>query len=108
MIDLDKVSEGIHYELVPVEDNPNEQAWHVRILVGQFTETVVSFGNVALYEDNQHLSFNFDVISSPDTDLTVDNQDLQDYVALILENVLERAIADGSLVYDTERNKSRV
>jgi len=32
MINIDKVSEGIHYELTPVDENPNELAWHVRIL----------------------------------------------------------------------------
>jgi len=31
--------------------------------------------------------------------LTEDHEPLQDYAALILEDVLERAAADGSLVY---------
>ena len=46
-IDVDKVSEGIDYKLVPVEDSPNDQAWDVRILRGEFVETVIRYGNVA-------------------------------------------------------------
>lgn len=105
MINLDKVCEGIHYELTPVDESDNRQAWHVRILEGDFTETVISFGNVALHEDNEHLSFNFSVISTPDDTLDEDNVPLQDYAALILEDIMERAIADGSIVYgDNENN----
>jgi len=99
MINIDKVSEGIHYELTPVDENPNEQAWHVRILEGEFAETVIAFGNVAIAEDGEHLSFNFFVVTTPDDTLTEDHEPLQDYAALILEDVLERAAADGSLVY---------
>lgn len=99
MIDLEKVSEGIHYELVPDDDNPNRQAWNVRILEGDFVETVISFGNVALHEDNEHLSFNFSVVQTPDDDVTEDHEPLQDFAALILEDIIERAISDGSIVY---------
>ena len=106
MIDLDKVSEGIHYELVPVEDNPNEQAWHVRILEGEFAETVIAFGNVAIAEDGEHLSFNFFVASTPDDTLTEDHEPLQDFAALILEDVLERAQSEGSLVYKDGANEN--
>lgn len=99
MINLDKVSEGIHYELTPVEENPNEQAWHVRILEGEFAETVIAFGNVALHKDGDHLSFNFALVSSPDDTLTEDYEPLQDFAAEILEDVMERAIADGSIAF---------
>ena len=47
-LNLDKVSEGVDYSLIPVEDSPNDQAWDVRILRGDFTETVIRYGNVAL------------------------------------------------------------
>jgi len=104
VIDLDKVSEGIHYELIPVEDNPNELAWHVRILEGDFPETVISFGNIALHEDGEKLSFNFAVISSPDDTLTEESEDLQDFAARILEDVLERSINDGRLVTNKDEN----
>jgi len=99
MINLDKVSEGIHYELTPVEENPNEQAWHVRILEGEFAETVIAFGNVALHKDGDHLSFNFALVSSPDDTLTEDYEPLQDFAAEILEDIMERAIADGSIAF---------
>jgi len=100
VIDLDKVCEGIDYELVPVEDNPNSQAWHIRILKGDFTETVISMGNVALADDadEPYLKFNFSIITTPDSTLTEEDISLQDYAATILEDIMERGIADGSVV----------
>lgn len=106
MINLDKVSEGIHYELIPVEEHTNSQAWHIRITQGTFVETTISFGNVAIHPDGERLSFNFDVVSSPDDDLTVEDVELQDFVTEILEDVLERAITDGTL--QTKEQSKRV
>ena len=103
MIDLDKVSEGVHYELVPVENNPNELAWHVRILEGDYPETVISFGRVAFMEDGEHLSFDFKVVSSPDDTLTEDTIELQDFASQILEDVLERAEAENRLVTSDDK-----
>ena len=37
-------------------------------------------------------------MSTPDRDLTEDSVDLQEYVGLILESVLENAIADGNVL----------
>ena len=105
MINLDKVSEGIHYELTPVEENPNEQAWHVRILEGEFAETVITFGNVALHEDGDHLSFNFALVSSPDDTLNEDYEPLQNFAAEILEDIMERAIADGSIAFKDQEKE---
>jgi len=86
--------EGTDYELVPCDDN-NEQSWHVRILEGDYLETVVSFGAISVQGEELH--FNFDIISSPDAELTVENEELQDTVAELLEGILEVAATDGSL-----------
>lgn len=93
-----KVSEDIDYELTPSEDIENEQAWDVRILRGSFVETIVRFGNISFDDAGGCLRFNFMVISSPDPELTEDNEELQVFVGDILESVLENAIADGQLV----------
>ena len=47
-IDVNKVSEGIHYEMIPVEYVDNDAAWDVRILRGNFTETVIRYGTIKL------------------------------------------------------------
>jgi len=94
MINLDRVSEGIHYELIP-DDDINEQAWNVRIKEGDFVETVIRFGNISFVGEELH--FSFALISSPDENLTEDSHELQDFAALILEDVLEKAATDGSL-----------
>lgn len=100
MTDSIKLEENVHYELTPVEDNKNNQAWNVRLLE-TFPETVISFGNVAFNPDDETLHFNFSVVSSPDPDLNEDRIDLQDYAALILEQILEDAVKEDSLVTKT-------
>lgn len=101
------MKEGKDYELVPVEDEKgNQQAWHVRILEGDFVETIVSLGNIAFDGENDCLKFNFMIQSSPDPDLTEENLDLQENMADILEDILEVAIEDGSVVYgDPEQSE---
>lgn len=93
---IQKVSEDIHYELVP-DDEGNQQGWNIRILEGDFVETVIRLGNVAFNGETDCLNFNFAIVSTPDRDLNEDSVDLQEYVGLILESVLENAIAEGNV-----------
>ena len=88
--------ENIDYELVPVHGN--DVGWNIRILVGQFTETVIRFGNLAANEKEGHLSFNFKVIESPDSEL-------QEEAGKILNSIIERGLQDGSVI-TTERTKN--
>jgi hypothetical protein len=94
-LNVDKVSEGIDYKLIPVEDSPNDQAWDIRILRGDFTETVIRYGNVAFNEIQDCLTFNYKVVFSPDPLLTSDDIQLQEYAADILEDILETAFNEG-------------
>ena len=41
-----KMQENKDYELIP--SSTDSTVWHVRILSGDFTETVVKFGSIAL------------------------------------------------------------
>jgi|TARA_R110000823_G_scaffold236022_1_gene361816 hypothetical protein len=97
MVNIDKLSEGIHYELTPA-NTENTQGWDVRILEGDYIESVIRFGNVAFNEQKDSLTFNFKLISSPDNDLTEENMFFQQYVGSILEDILERSVADGSAI----------
>ena len=91
------MKESVDYDLVPVDDAKNKQAWDVRFLTGTFNETVIRYGNIAFEEDC--LKFNFVIQSTPDGDLDEDNIDLQNFAADVLESILETAAKDGSLQY---------
>lgn len=95
---LQAVSEDIDYELIPCDDVGNEQAWDVRILRGDFIESVIRFGNLKVNEEQGCLNFNFLVVSSPDADVTEDNIELQEYAGVVLESILENAIANDALL----------
>lgn len=86
--------ENIDYELVPSDEH--EQAWHVRIKEGDFVETVIQYGAIRFNEVKDHMSFNFHVISSPDPDVTSENEDLQIQAGEILESIIASGLEDGS------------
>ena len=97
MINVDKMSEGIDYELIP-SSVQNEQAWWIRILRGPFVETVVSFGNIRVNGKEEQIHFNFTVVQTPIDGLDPKNQQLQDWCGSILHDVLDRHIASNSVV----------
>lgn len=82
-----KLKENVDYELIP----GSGENWDVRLLEGPFPETVVAFNKLQIAEDGEYLKFNFDLISSPDSELTEDNVDLQQHMADILNSILENA-----------------
>ncbi len=89
--------EGIDYQLIPATDDERDQSWDIRIIKGEFTETVLRFGNIAFDGENDCLNFNFMIVSTPDTELTEANVALQDRAAEVLASVLEEAAQTGSL-----------
>jgi|TARA_B100001093_G_scaffold5048_4_gene5160 hypothetical protein len=91
-------TENVDYELVPVGEASNQQAWHVRILTGDFVETVIVYGNIQFDGEIDRLKFSFSVVSSPIDGLTSEDVDLQNKTTKILENILEVAYNEGSLV----------
>ena len=94
--------ENVDYELVPSEKH-EDQAWNVRFLTGDYTETVIQFGAIKISgenmeeEDDALMTFNFDVISSPDSELTAENNGLQNSAGEILLDIIEQAILDGKI-----------
>ena len=99
---MSKMLENKDYELIP--SSSDSTVWHVRILSGDFTETVVKFGSIAFNEVKDHFSFNFDIIESPDLSLDINNEDLQFAAARILEDIIERGEQEG-WVKTEERKK---
>lgn len=91
-----RMTEGIDYELIPSEVD-NDQAWDIRILKGEFVETVYRYGNISIDGESDELRYNFVIISTPMDDLTIDNVELQNIIGDILVAVIENAAKDGSL-----------
>lgn len=87
------MKENKDYELTPSD---TDDSWHVRILTGDYVETVVKFGSISFNEVAEHLSFNFTIVSSPDI-ITEDDKNLQEYCGRILEDIIEKGIEDGSV-----------
>lgn len=83
----EQLKENEDYELIP----GTGENWDVRLLTAPFPETVISFGQLQVAEDGEHLNFNFDVVSSPDPELTEENVDLQLHVGETLNSILESA-----------------
>jgi hypothetical protein len=81
------LEENVDYELVPSDND----SWNVRILNGPFTETVISFGKLQFNEEEETLHYNFTIIESPDMELTVENETLQEYSRELLSSILESA-----------------
>ena len=90
-----KHKENETYQLVPGDEH--EDAWHVRVLKGEFTETVIQYGKVSVNEKEGHMTFNFTVISSPDESVTSENVDLQLCAGDILHECLRVGIEEGSV-----------
>jgi hypothetical protein len=95
------LKENVDYELVPSEIA--EDAWSVRFLTGNYTETVVQFGAIRfndkdVNDDGVAMSFNFDIVSTPDESLVVEDISLQKYAGDILLAIIENAISKDELV----------
>ena len=89
------MKENEDYELVPLENNPD--AWGVRITSGMFIETIVVFDAIGFNKVKDKLTFSFDVYSSPDSNLTPENTDLQEHCTKLLESIIISGIEDGTV-----------
>ena len=89
------MEENTDYEIIPSHED--EQAWNVRILKGPFTETVIRYGVIKFNEIPKNMTFNFNLIYSPDSELTTENVDLQDFAGAMLEKIMANGIKEGSV-----------
>jgi len=101
-----KYIENKDYELIP--DENGDDVWNVRILEGEFNEVVVRFGSIRIdgknvdNEEDVKLSFDFDVITTPDENLTPENIDLQLFAGDILLSIIESSIENKEEVHFKE------
>lgn len=90
--DLNLLVENEDYELITHVDV--KDAWAIRILKGEFVETVVQIDTVSLSDEN--LSFNFEVVETPDPVVArIDNEDLQEHVGELLISVIASGMEAG-------------
>lgn len=87
------LKENEDYVLVPIEEHPD--AWAVRFTSGQFVETTIMYGAIGFNEVQDSLTFNFDIESSPDSELTTDNEELQQHAAKVLEAIIVKGVEEG-------------
>ena len=90
------MKEGIDYQIIP--DRSDEQAWNVRVLKGPYTETVLKYGVVKFNEIPKNMSFNFSIVYTPDTELKVEDLNLQDFAGSMLEKIMAQGIEEGSVI----------
>jgi hypothetical protein len=101
-----QLCEDIHFQIIPSEEG---HGWDIRILE-EFPETVIRFGAIEFVgtegdddEDGQ-ISFNFEIVSTPDDDLSKEDLTFQDFVGRILHTVIEMSISEGTMVAQDQKS----
>lgn len=77
-----------HYDFVPDDSD----GWNIRIMDGPYVETLFRYGTLKVTEDGESLSYNADVMYTPDENLTDQDSDFQVVVGEILLDILETQI----------------
>ena len=90
------LKENKHYEIIP--DKEDDQAWNVRILSGMFTETVLKYGVVKFNGKKKDMTFNFDIVYTPDNELTVSDLKLQEFAGTMLEQIMSQGFSNGEVI----------
>tara|TARA_B100000902_G_scaffold378470_1_gene411768 strand:+ start:9880 stop:10188 length:309 start_codon:yes stop_codon:yes gene_type:complete len=95
------MQENKDYELIPSPDDSH--AWHIRILTGDFTESIVQFGTISFDGKRKQFNYDFNIIESPDPELSLDNEELHFVLARVLEDIIERGEKEGWVKLDEKK-----
>lgn len=99
MINLDKVSEGIDYNIV--SNTEDDERWAVEIIRGEYQNIGFIYDDIQLDGTTGSLSFKLTAISLRDgTPLDSTNRDLQLYAGDVLEDIIKNGIASGAIELD--------
>lgn len=85
-----KLFENRDYELIPAEE---EDVWDIRILTGDYIETVIQFKTVSM-DDQGYIRYNFEVVSTPYSELTPEDSGLQEVASEILYSIIESSVRE--------------
>ena len=77
--------ENQDYELIPNDDN----SWDIRILAGEYIETVFTFQALRIVTETQEIKFSVDIKYTPDPLLTTDDIEFQKVAGDVLFSVLD-------------------
>jgi len=79
------MKENVDYELVPciVDDR-----WNVRILSGDFVETVIQFGVLAPDMKTGTINWSMHIIEAPNDDVSRDDPEFQEHCGDILSSIM--------------------
>ena len=69
--------------------NTDEDHWDIRLMTGEFAETVISFGKIVAGVDC--LNFDYKIVSTPDPELKVNDTRLQTVAGSVLYSIVESA-----------------
>ena len=82
------MKQNVDYELIPGED----EWWNVRFMKGPYVETVIRMGNLVVDEENDNVKYDFHLISSPISDLSESDVELQQTVGDVLGSLMGEAL----------------
>ena len=107
MIDLDKIAEGIDYEIQPFDGSDNEQSWQVFVKTGVYRQMVLLFTSIKFDGPNSKLTF---ALNAMNLDLSEPEitQALKDHAADILEDIIKSNLAKGTLVIEDDKDNKEV
>jgi hypothetical protein len=97
MIDLNKPLELVDYTVTPLEFVHDENAWQVKLLTGDHKGKNLVFTGIEYDGNKQTLRFLLDVLDL-DNNLEPTSADLEDYAFEILQDIIKKGIADGSII----------
>lgn len=80
--------ENEDYELIP---NDND-GWDIRLMKGQFAETIFNFGAIKVAEDGETLKFHADIIYSPVDEDYDNNLEWHRLTGSILLSIMDQMI----------------
>ena len=99
-----KHKENKTYQLIPGSDD--HQQWLVRLLSGPYTETVLRYGAISINEKDEGLmTFSFSVDSSPDSELSEDDVDLQLWAGDVLHEIIRDAVENNYAVFKDKESE---
>ena len=101
MINLNKPLEKVDYTVTPLEFVHDDSAWQVQLLTGDYKGKNLVFTNIEYNGSNQTLRFLLDVLDV-DNNLEPATSDLEDYAFEILEDIIKKGIADGSILLNDQ------
>lgn len=95
------LKENKDYKLVHHEEHPD--SWAVRLETGDYPETTIVFGAVGYDDQQESLTFDFQIVDTPDNTLTVENIGLQEHAGMVLLSIIEQGLEEGFVkAYDRE------